>query len=287
MIPTISQICSLQSPFEKDIEDYAAAQCTSIELWLGKLEAWLESNSREEFKRLVKTHNVTTPVASFQGGILASQGEKRKEAWELLDRRLELLHELGVQTLVVACDVMPPISNDDVERVQVSLKQAAMAASKHQVRLAVEFQSKAAFGNNLQTAAALIEEANAEAKHEGGRGHEHGPLGICLDVFHFHNGPSKLADLALLSKENLFHVQLSDVADVPREFATDTQRIMPGEGDAPTAAILSRLRQIGYEDCISIETMNPQIWQVPALQFGEVAMTSLQQLLAQQEKMNG
>ena len=83
MIPAISQICSLNSPFETDIEDYAAGQCPSIELWLGKLEAWLGEHSHEDFMRLRATHEVKTPVASFQGGILASQGEKRKEAWEL------------------------------------------------------------------------------------------------------------------------------------------------------------------------------------------------------------
>ena len=45
MIPTLAQVSSLNSPFEKDIEDYAAGACRSVELWLGKLEGYLEKHS--------------------------------------------------------------------------------------------------------------------------------------------------------------------------------------------------------------------------------------------------
>ena len=268
MIPTISQICSLNSPFEKDIEDYSAAQCQSIELWLGKLDGYLDSHSTADVKQLLDRHQVTAPVASFQGGLLASQGEKRRHAWELFEHRLKTCNSLAINTLVVACDVVGPLTSNDVQRTQVSLQQAAAAAEQKDVRIALEFQATATLGNNLQTAIALVEEV----------GSQH--LGVCLDAFHFYLGPSKLADLALLTKDNLFHVQLSDLADVPRELASDSHRIMPGEGDIPIEAILAHLKRIGFEGCVSIETMNPQIWQVPALQFGEVAMTSLRKLLS-------
>jgi hypothetical protein len=34
-----------------------------------------------------------------------------------------------------------------------------------------------------------------------------------------------------------------------------------------------------YGGCVSIELMNPQIAQIPALQFGEIALTALRKLL--------
>ena len=267
MIPSISQICSLMSPFESDIEDYAAGNCKAIDLWCGKLEAYLEEHSLDEVRRLLTLHEVSAAALSFQGGILAAQGEKRKEAWKLFEQRLTLCRDLSIPTFVVACDTAGPLQSSDVERVQVSLTQAADLAGDYGVRLAIEFQASASFGNNLQTMASLVEATNRPN------------VGICLDAFHFCCGPSKESDLQLLSNENLFHVQLSDLADVPRESATDSHRIMPGEGDAPLAAILERLRTIRYSGCVSIELMNPQIWQVPALQFGEVAMSSLSRLL--------
>jgi sugar phosphate isomerase/epimerase len=104
-------------------------------------------------------------------------------------------------------------------------------------------------------------------------------LGLCLDTFHFEIGPSKWADLGLLHAGNLFHVQLSDFADVPRELASDSDRILPGDGMLAFEPLLERLREIDYGGCVSLELMNPRIWLVPPRQFGEIAMTSLRKLL--------
>ena len=269
MKPAISQVCSLNSPFEKDIEDYAAGACRAVELWLGKLEGYLEKHSTDDVRRLLEAQEMTAPVASFQGGLLVSQGDARREHWEHFSRRLRLLRELGVGTLVVACDVIGPLEQQDLERVQASLTQAAVRAGEHRIRLALEFQASATFGNNLQTALALVSET----------GSPH--LGICLDVFHFYAGPSKAEDLAYLSPENLFHVQLADIAGVPREFACDADRILPGDGDFQLRPILDALRAIGYDGYVSLEVMNPQIWQVPARQLGEIGMTALRTVLGQ------
>jgi sugar phosphate isomerase/epimerase len=267
MIPAISQVCSLSSPFEKDIEAYAAARCPAVELWLTKWEDYLQRASPADFLRLLDEHQVRAPVASVQGGLLVTQGAARKEAWDLLERRLALCRELRVGTLVVAADIMGPVTGPDVDRAQRSLEQLAGQAERHQVRAALEFQARAALGNNLQTAAALIENVGSAW------------LGICLDAFHFCVGPSKLEDLVLLTPANLFHVQVCDLAGVTRELARDADRILPGDGDLPLQVIVDRLRNIGYSGCVALELMNPQIWPVPALQLGEIGMTALRKLL--------
>lgn len=269
MKPALSQVCSLNSPFDKDIEDYAAGACRAVEIWLGKLETYLEQHSVDDVRRLLDEQEMAAPVATFQGGLLASQGDARREHWSHFSRRLKLLAEIGIGTLVVACDVMGPLTQQDIERVQASLAQAAALAGEQGLRLALEFQSSATFGNNLQTAAALV--------HETGSPH----LGLCFDVFHYYAGPSKAEDLAYLTRDNLFHVQLCDLADTPREFASDADRILPGDGDFQLQPILDALRTIVYEGYVSVELMNPQIWQVPARQFGEIGMTALRRLLGQ------
>ncbi|NBW97713.1 MAG: sugar phosphate isomerase/epimerase, partial [Planctomycetia bacterium] len=114
------------------------------------------------------------------------------------------------------------------------LAEAAKRAADAGVRLALEFDARASFPNNLQSAVALVEEVGSPA------------LGLCLDWFHYSVGPSKPLDLGLLTPENLAHVQLSDVADVPREMASDGDRILPGEGSSPPHDLIARLRSIGY-----------------------------------------
>jgi 2-keto-myo-inositol isomerase len=275
MKPTLSQVCSLHSTFAEDIEHYAAGQCQSIEVWLTKLEEHLKTHSVDDVRALLDSHGTELPVASFQGGLFTEEAAAREATWEHFAGRLALCKPLGIQTVVVAADTIDKPSGAKIEKMRRDLTQAGELAAEHDVRLALEFQSKSTLVNNLETAVALVAEC----------GSQH--VGICLDVFHFWTGPSRLSDLAYVTPENLFHVQVSDLAGVPREMAMDADRILPGEGDLPLEAIIEHLRTIDYRGCVSIELMNPQIWQVPPRQFGEIAMTAVRKLLGHAELGDG
>lgn len=262
----ISQVCSLNSSLTQDIEDYAAGHCPAIEIWLTKLENFLQAHDIQRFQDILRSQDIEALVGSFQGGLLADHSEARRAAWELFERRLALCHAAGITTLVVAGDISPPLPTTGIYPLRDSLREAARRAADFGVRLALEFRADAAFANNLETAAWLVAEVNESN------------LGLCLDSFHYHTGPSKPEDLQCLTPDNLFHVQLCDLAGVPRELAMDSDRILPGEGDINLAAIISRLRAIDYGGYVSIELMNPHIWQVPPRQFGEIAMTALRRL---------
>ena len=267
MKPAISQVCSLSSAFAKDIEDYASAGFQHVELWLTKLEEYLSHHTIDDATQLFQSHNLAPVAASYQGGLLTSQGEARTEAWTLFVKRLVLCRDLDIDVMVVACDPAPPLKDIDIRRLQMSLREMASLAQEHQVRLALEFQAHAALGNNLQTLVALVDEVS----------HPH--LGICLDAFHFYVGPSKTEDLAYLNLDNLAHVQLCDLADKPRELAADGDRIIPGDGDLPLPTIVEHLKHIRYDGSISLELMNPQIWQIPPLQVADIGLQALQRLL--------
>ena len=251
MIPVLSQVCSLQSDFATDIADYAAGQCCAIEVWFTKLETFLQEHSVDDVRKLMNDHQVTLPVASFQGGLLTSQGDARSVAWEHFGKRLDLCKDLEISTFVVAADILAPLTQEAIDRALVSLGQVADLAKSKDIKVALEFQSRAAFINNLETANAVV--CDIDSTH----------LGICLDAFHFFTGPSKFSDLEALDVCRLFHVQLSDVADVPREFASDSDRILPGDGDFGVERLIKQLQTDGYEGTVSIEVMDPQIWQIP------------------------
>ena len=269
MIPAVSQVCSLASRFEDDVEQFGAAGCQAIELWLTKLEDFVRRESVERAGELLRTHGLRTVAASFQGGVLSSQGAPRAAAWELFESRLELCRQIGVERLVVACDVQEPLAEVLLQRVMASLKQAAEAAAAFDVQIALEFQANASLGNNLQTALLLVQEVG------------HANLGLCLDAFHFLNGPSKFFDLGALTAERLFHVQLSDALAAPREMAKDAHRILPGDGESPLEPIVQRLRELNYQGPVSVEVMNPMIWESPPRQTCEMALAALRRLLEQ------
>ena len=92
-------------------------------------------------------------------------------------------------------------------------------------------------------------------------------------------GPSKPEDLERLTAANLAHVQLCDVAGVPRELMTDADRVFPGEGDFRLTPIMERLRAIDYRGALSLELMNPTLWKSKPTQVVELGVTALQRLL--------
>jgi hypothetical protein len=269
MRPAIATVCSLDAPLGTILEDYAAGHCDAVDLWLGHAESFLEKHDVAALRERFARHGVAPVAASFQGGLLTSQGEARLEHWRHFESRLGLLGDLGIPVLVIAGDAFGPLGPQDLSRLSLSLAEAAKRAADAGVRLALEFDARASFPNNLQSAVALVEDVG------------HPALGLCLDWFHFTVGPSKPLDLYLLSNDNLAHVQLSDITDVPRELASDADRILPGEGSSPATELVSRLGEIGYTGAVSIELQNPRLWRVPPRQFGEVAMTALRRVLGQ------
>ena len=145
--------------------------------------------------------------------------------------------------------------------------QAGQWASGFGVRLALEFRATDTFCTSLDTAVRLTA-ACGEPN-----------VGVCLDTFHFFKGPSKESDLDLLTPENLAFVQVSDWSGVPRELASDADRILPGDGDLPLAELLEKLRGRGYDGWVSVELMNPMIWQLKPGQVAELAAAALARIL--------
>jgi sugar phosphate isomerase/epimerase len=268
MKPCISQATTLPSSFADDVNAYADVGCQAMEVWLTKLEKHLESSSPADTKKLLDERGMTLPAAAYQGGLLLSQGEQRRVHFDHFRRRLDLLHYFGIPTLILAPDFAEKVDAEALERAVVSLTQAAQWAASANVRLALEFRGGDHFCSCLPTAAMLA----------GLCGEPN--VGVCLDVYHYYAGPSKLEDFALLRSADLFHVQLSDLSGVPREMATDSLRILPGDGDLRLDLIVEQLRAIAYDGYVSLELMNPKLWQVPPRSVAEIGLAALLRVIS-------
>jgi 4-hydroxyphenylpyruvate dioxygenase len=260
----ISEATTLSSSFAEDVNGYADGGCHALEVWLTKLETHLEKHSLADTRKLLEDREMTLAAASYQGGLLLSQGEQRQAHYDHFKRRLDLCQNLGIPTLLVAADFVDKVYQVALERAIVSLTQAAQWAAAFDVRLALEFRGSGSFCTSLDTALALVAACGQPN------------VGVNFDVFHYYTGPSKFDDLALLSRDNLAFVQLSDLIGVPRELATDADRILPGEGDFQLGPILSHLRALGYDGWVSLELLNPTLWQVKPSQVAELGLAALQ-----------
>jgi sugar phosphate isomerase/epimerase len=263
----ISEASTLPASFAEDVVAYAEAGCPALEVWLTKLETHLETHSAADTHQLLADRGVILAAASYQGGLLLSQGEQRKSHFDHYRRRLDLCQRFGIGTLLVVADFVRMVEPTDLERAVVSLTQAAQWAAGFDVRLALEFRGSSSFCASLDTAVSLVA-ACGEPN-----------VGVNLDVFHYYTGPSKFEDLELLTSANLAFVQLCDLAGVPREVAGDSDRILPGDGDLRLTPIMDRLRTIGYDGWVSLELMNPTLWQTKPRQLAELGAAAVRRLL--------
>ena len=268
MKPCLSQATTLTTAFADDVEAYAGGGCTAMEVWLTKLETHLEKQSAADTRKLIEDRGLTLAAAAYQGGLLLSQGEQRKAHYDHFKRRLELCRHFGIGTLLVVADFVEKVDATALERTVVSLKQSAQWAASFEVKLALEFRGRSTFCSSVDTALSLVA-ACGEPN-----------VGINFDAYHYYTGPSKFEDLRLLTKDNLAFVQLCDLAGVPRELATDADRVLPGDGDFQLGPILQQFAGIGYDGWVSVELMNPTLWQMKASHVAEVSMSALRRLLS-------
>lgn len=266
MIPCISQVTTLSTPFADDVPAFARAGWPAVEIWLTKLEIYLQSHSIAEARAIFADNGIVPAGASSQGGLLLSTGDSRAAHWDLFRQRLEILQALNVGSLVISADFAADPTADDFARAGEGLAEAGELAATHGVRLALEFQKGAKFCASLDTTLALI--AQSEARN----------VGVCLDLFHYYTGPSKFEDLAYLSPENLAWVQVCDLSGVPRELAGDSDRILPGDGDFQLGPIFEHLSNIGYRGHVSLEVLNPQLWSVSAPALADAGLRAMARL---------
>ena len=273
MQTALSSVTTLPGTLADDIVACAEAGCHALEVWLTKLESYLEGQgpwaSPEAIRKLLAEREVKLISAAYQGGLLLTQGAERRAQLDQFQRRLSICQELAIPTLIIIPDVIDRLEGDAAGRVQASLAQVVELAASFNVRLALEFRSSTRWCAGIPTAAALVAAVDSPF------------LGLCLDLFHYYTGPSKLEDMAYLNSNNLFAVQTSDLSGVAREMATDADRILPGEGDFQIAPIMEHLKRINYQGYVTVELMNPEIWKMKPGQVAEAAHTCLRMLLGQ------
>ena len=190
------------------------------------------------------------PVASYQRGLLTSQGEAKGEHWDHIlagsrSQRNWRLARLWLPATSKGRSWQRRFRATAGFRCGKRLTRRAFAG----VRLALEFQARAALPNNLQSAAALVADCNSPN------------LGICLDLFHYTTGPSKPEDLAHLFVEGrIFSTSnYGDMAGPLRELATDADRVLPGDGEFSLEPLVSRhrARKSTTPTPVSVELTNP------------------------------
>jgi sugar phosphate isomerase/epimerase len=231
LVPCINQQTTIDTPFDKACEAWSRAGFRHVELWFPKLRN--EGFSAEQVRMRLRDTGLT-PASACASSFTSS--------FEDFARDFEYAQAIGVPKYVVFSHVSGNVVAEDYKAAAERLSRIADLAAPHNVRIAFEFIANSKLVGCLPTALSLIQSAARSN------------VGVCLDTFHFCAGVSKTEDLEGVKAGEIEHVHFHDgPSAIPRERLTDRDRLPPGEGSFPLAAIVRGLKRVGYRGALSVE----------------------------------
>ncbi len=259
----------MPAAFEEDVAAYAEAGFQAMEIWLAKVDAYLEKgNTVQDAGRLMSENGLAAAGACFSRLTFAGAEEQQKNM-DALRGRLEMCQAMGAETLVVIPGVLgSPPTPQTYDTVAEGLAECGEVAEPYGVSLAIEFIKGADLIGSVRTA--------MDVARRTGRNN----VGVLLDTFHFHIGISKVADILEMKKDELKLVHFNDCRDVYRETAADNMRVFPGDGVFPLKEILGAISRIGYQGYLSLEVFDQQVWDMDVKEAARLSFEKTSAFLA-------
>jgi 2-keto-myo-inositol isomerase len=214
----------------------------------GRAGGWVEDT--------VRASGLPVACVGVEFGWMWADGAERARLLAVFDEQCARAAALGCATLMSPVDK----GTGDVARAAASVREVGDIASRHGVRLAVEFNSQCEQLNTLER----LREVLAKAAHPA--------CGLLFDAYHMQRSGGSPRSLDDVRADELVYVQFSDVprGDVKRGEVLN--RLPPGQGCVPFKEFFAAVRGTGYGGFLSYEGPNTAAWTRPA---GEVAREAL------------
>jgi 4-hydroxyphenylpyruvate dioxygenase len=170
---------------------------------------------------------------------------QRARAFDRLERKFDVMEELGVDLLLV-CSSCSAGAEGDRERIVADLREAGERAGRRGLRIGYEALAWGRHVNDHRDAWSLVRDV------------DHPALGLVLDSFHSlaRNIPS--SSIGDIRPEKLFIVQVADAPVLEMDYLSWSRhfRSMPGQGEFPLDDWAAAIRRIGYDGYWSLEIFN-------------------------------
>jgi 4-hydroxyphenylpyruvate dioxygenase len=171
--------------------------------------------------------------------------EQRARAFDRMERKFDLMAELGTD-LVLLCSNCSPLASDDRGRMIDDLSELGELAAKHNMRVGYE---ALAWGRHIwdhRDAWSLVRDV------------DHPNIGLILDSFHSLSRKVPSASIGDIRADKLFLVQVADAPVLDMDYLSWSRhfRNMPGQGDFPLTDWAEAIHRIGYDGYWSLEIFN-------------------------------
>jgi sugar phosphate isomerase/epimerase len=269
MTLSMHQFTSARAGYRKSLEGWAKAGIRHVEPVYPLLDDFLKTESLASARRVL-TDNGLTIVSGAVGvtGLWEPNPTFQKNLDEFRKRCAQFA-ELGAPVVYSPCVASAKFVPEDYVRSVDNIRQTAEAAREFRLQVAAEFVRNSTFLASLPTALRLHRAA------------AHPNFGVLFDCYHFWSGPSKFEDMDLIKPGEIIHAHVNDTQDLPRELLDLQSRVIPGDGVAPLARILAKLKDRGYEGPISVELFLPKYQEAPPFELAQEIKVKCQAVFQQ------
>lgn len=244
MITSIATV-SLSGTLEAKLRAIAQAKFDGAEIFENDLLT-ARSSTREvaaQMRDLGLTCTLFQPFRDFEG----MPDDLRGRTFDRLERKFDLMQELGAKQLLL-CSNVSPASSGDRSRIVADFRELAERAARRDLRVGYEALAWGRHVFDHRDAWSVVREVG------------HPALGLILDSFHSLARAIPVESLREIDPARIFVVQLADAPVVQMDYLSWSRhfRNMPGQGELPLTEFVATLLEIGYDGPLSLEIFNDQ-----------------------------
>jgi len=235
--------CSISGSLESKLRAIAQAGFDGVEIFENDLLT--SQRSAREIGALIRDLGlkctIFQPFRDFEG----MPDSLRPRIFERMERKFDVMEELGTDLLLI-CSNVSPVSSGDRSRIVADFRELGERAARRNLRCGYE---ALAWGKHVwdhREAWSIVRETN------------HPSIGLILDSFHSLARAIPIDSLRDIDPERIFIVQLADAPVLQMDYLSWSRhfRNMPGQGELPVVDYVAELLQRGYRNVLSLEIFN-------------------------------
>lgn len=249
--------CMKKSCVENDLDLCEAYGYDAIELRIDMLEKYLCTHSIEELQAYFRHHH----VQPFSINAIDNINFNTPAQWEIIRKQIlfgcEIAQAISCPYLIVCPSKSDTYFTGTEKQVfddtVAVLHQYADLAEPYGVRIAFEpIGDRRWCCNSLRLAIEIISTVNRDS------------VGLAIDCtnFYMHDKCADMQVIHTIPPGKLFVYHINDCEDLPLGVLDQSNRMMPGEGCIPIAAITEAVRAIGYDGPACLELFRPAYWEM-------------------------
>lgn len=249
--------CLESSNLENDLKLCEKHGYDYIELRIDMLEDYFRTHTIEDLQEFFRSSH----VKPYSINAIDYINFNTPEQWEQIQRQIrfscETAQAVGCRYLIVCPGKSDTYFSGTEQQVfedtVAVLNRYADLAEPYGVNIAFEpVGDRRWYCNSLRLATEIICAVNRDS------------VGLAVDCtnFYMHDRCADMLSIYRIPAGKLFVYHINDCEDLPFGVLEQSNRIMPGDGCIPVAAITEAVRAAGYDGPACLELFRPEYWQM-------------------------